>query len=57
MKLGYDEFGCNENGYNEHLVITNRFVGQIGQFSTKIDPAITDPSYYEQKKPSLLAAS
>ncbi len=57
MKLGYNKFGCSEHGYNEHLVITNKFVGQIGQFRAKIDPAITNPSQNEQKKPSLLAAT
>ncbi len=33
---------------NEHSVITNRFIGQIGQSSTQIDPVITNPGYNEQ---------
>ncbi len=29
---------------NEHPVITNRCLGQIGHFTTKINPVITNPS-------------
>ncbi len=32
---------------NEHSVITNTFLSQIGQFSTQIDPVITNPGYNE----------
>ncbi len=37
-------------GYNEHLVITNRFLNQMGHFSTYINLVITNPSYNEQKR-------
>ncbi len=40
MKLGYNEFGSYEN-----LVITYRFLSQIGYFYTQIDPVITIPGY------------
>jgi hypothetical protein len=36
---------------NEHSVITNRFLSKIGQFSTQINPVITNPGYKEQKLP------
>jgi hypothetical protein len=29
-------------GYNEHAVITNRFLSQIGYFKTQINPVITN---------------
>jgi hypothetical protein len=32
-------------GYNEHSVITNRFLSQIGYFDTQINPVITNPGY------------
>ncbi len=35
VKLGY-----NELGYNEHSVITNRFLSQTDHFSTQINPVI-----------------
>ncbi len=38
-------------GYNEHSVVTNRFIDQIGYFSTQINPVITNPGYNEQKWP------
>ncbi len=44
VKLGYSELG-----YNEHSVITKRFLSQIGHFSTQINPVITNPGYNEQK--------
>jgi hypothetical protein len=44
VKLGY-----NELGYNEQLVITNKFLSQIGYFTTQINPDITNPGYNEQK--------
>ncbi len=44
VKLGY-----NELGYNEHSVITNKFLSKIGHFSTQINPVITKPGYNEQK--------
>ncbi len=31
--------------------MTNRFLGQIGHFTTKINPVITNPDYNEQKGP------
>ncbi len=34
----------------EHLVIANKFLGQIGQFSTQINPVITNPGYNERTK-------
>ncbi len=43
MILGY-----NELGYNEHLVIMNRFLSQIDYFSTQINPVKTDPGYNEK---------
>ncbi len=36
-------------GYNEHLVITNKFLGKIGHFTTQMNPVITKPEYNEQK--------
>ncbi len=42
MKLGY-----NELGYNEHSVITNRFLHKIGYFSTQINLVITSPGNNE----------
>ncbi len=36
-------------GYDEHSVITNRFLGQIGQFSAQINPVVTKPGYIEHK--------
>ncbi len=44
MKLGY-----NELGYNEHSVITNKFLGKIGHFTTQMNPVITKPGYNEQR--------
>ncbi len=44
VKLGY-----NELGYYEHSVITNKFLGKIGYFSTQMNPVITKPGYNEQK--------
>ncbi len=44
VKLGY-----NELGYNEHSVITNKFLSQIGNFTTQINPYITNPGYNEQQ--------
>ncbi len=32
---------------NEHSVIMNRFLSQIGPFSTEINPVITNPGYNE----------
>ncbi len=46
VKLGY-----NELGYSEHLVITNKFLGKIGHFSTQMNPVIMKPGYNEQKWP------
>jgi hypothetical protein len=46
VKLGYNELGCNE-----HSVITNKFLVQIGLFTIQIDPVITNPGYNEQKLP------
>ncbi len=34
---------------NEHSVITNKFLGLIGHFTTQIDPIITNPGYNERK--------
>ncbi len=45
MKLGYNELSV----VNEHFVITNRFFGQIGYFTTQINPVITNPGDTEQK--------
>jgi hypothetical protein len=42
VKLGY-----NELGYNEHLVMTNKYFGPICSFTTQIDPVITNPGYNE----------
>ncbi len=36
-------------GYNEHSVITNKFLGKIGHFSTQMNPIITKPGYKKQK--------
>ncbi len=33
----------------EHLVITNRFIGQIGYIITQINPVITNPNYITNK--------
>ncbi len=38
---------------NEHSVITNRFSGHIGHFTTEIKLVITNPGYNEQKCPVL----
>jgi hypothetical protein len=46
VKLGY-----NELGYNEHSVITNKFLDNIGHFTTQMNPVITKPGYNEQKWP------
>ncbi len=46
VKLGY-----NENGYNEHSVITNIFLRKFGPISKQINPVITNPGYNEQKCP------
>jgi hypothetical protein len=46
VKLGY-----NELGYNEHSVITNKFLGKIGHFTTQMTPVITKHGYNEQKWP------
>ncbi len=35
-------------GYNEHSVITNKYLGKIGHFSTQIYPVITKPGYTER---------
>jgi hypothetical protein len=43
VKLGY-----NELGYNEHSVITNKFLGKICHFSTQMNPVITKPGDNEQ---------
>ncbi len=40
VKLGY-----NELSYNEPSVITNKFLGKIGHFSTHMTPVITKPGY------------
>ncbi len=40
VKLGY-----NELGYNQHSVIRNRFLSQIGHISAQINPVITNPGY------------
>ncbi len=37
VKLGY-----NELGYNEHSVITNKFLDEIGHFTTQMNPVITN---------------
>ncbi len=34
---------------NEHSVITNIILGQIGHFTTQIDPVITNPGYNERR--------
>ncbi len=34
---------------NKHSVITNRIWSQIGNFSTQINPVLTNPDYNEQK--------
>ncbi len=34
---------------NTHSIITNRVLGQIGHFSKKINPVVTNPNYNEQK--------
>ncbi len=44
VKLGY-----NELGYNEQLVITNKFLGKICHFSTQMNPAKTKPGYNETR--------
>ncbi len=44
MKLGY-----NELGFYEHSVITNIFLGQMGQFTTQINAIITNPGYNEPR--------
>ncbi len=36
---------------NKHFVITNRFLDQIGHFSTQINPVLMSPRYTEQKWP------
>jgi hypothetical protein len=35
----------------EHSVITNIFLGEIGHFTTQMDPVITNPGYSEQNWP------
>ncbi len=47
VKLGYNELGCNE-----HSVITNIFLSQIGHFSAQINPVITNPGFNEQNCPA-----
>ncbi len=43
MKLGYNEHSVITNSVvNAHSVITNRFLGQIGYYSTQINPVITN---------------
>ncbi len=37
---------------NEHSVITNTFLSQIGHFSKQINPVTTNPGYYEHKMAS-----
>ncbi len=37
VKLGY-----NELGYNEYSVITNKYFGKIGRFTTQMNPVITN---------------
>jgi hypothetical protein len=44
VKLGY-----NELAYNEHSVITNKYLGKIGHFSAQMNPAKMKPGYNEQK--------
>jgi hypothetical protein len=34
---------------NEHLVITNRYMSQIGNFSTQFNPVIMNPGLNKQK--------
>ncbi len=46
VKLDY-----NELGYNEHSVITNKFLGKIGHFTTQMNPVIKKAGYNEQKWP------
>jgi hypothetical protein len=41
---GYSELGC----YNEHPVITNGFLREIGHLSSQISPVITNPFYNQQ---------
>ncbi len=36
---------------NKHSVITNKFLGPLGHFSTQITSAISNPCYNEQKWP------
>jgi hypothetical protein len=31
-----------KHGFNEHSVITNNFLGEIGHFSTQLNPALTN---------------
>ncbi len=45
------ELGYNEPGYNEHSVITNKTLDQIGYFSTQTKSVITNPGFNEQKWP------
>ncbi len=44
MKLGYNKFGLQKN-----TLIANKFLGQIGHFSTQINPIITNPGYKKTK--------
>jgi hypothetical protein len=45
----YSETRLNELGYNEHSVITNKFLSKIGHIGTQINPVIKNPGYNEQK--------
>ena len=44
VKLGY-----NKLGYNKHSVITNKYFGPKGPFTTQINPVITNPGYNEPR--------
>ncbi len=37
------------NNIQRNSVITNRFLGEIGHFTTQINPVITNPGYNEEK--------
>ncbi len=45
------EIGYNELSYNEHSVLTNKYLGKLGHFSTQMNPVIIKPGYNEQKWP------
>jgi hypothetical protein len=47
VKFGYNELGYNELGYNEQIL------GEIGQFTTKINHDIMNPGFNKNGSPEL----